>query len=98
MPQHGIVAVGKNLPAAVMTAVLLDKACRTQLTAMAAWFAPALVVAAGEPGGAITVSWPQAALTARRAIAAGTHLDEVHVSLAAIAAITPPRSAARVGN
>ena len=36
MPQHGIVAVGKDLPAAVMTAVLLDKACRTQLTAMAA--------------------------------------------------------------
>jgi ribulose-5-phosphate 4-epimerase/fuculose-1-phosphate aldolase len=36
MPQHGIVAVGKDLPSAVMTAVLLDKACRTQLTAMAA--------------------------------------------------------------
>jgi ribulose-5-phosphate 4-epimerase/fuculose-1-phosphate aldolase len=36
MPQHGIVAVGKDLPAAVMTAVLLDKACRTQLNAMAA--------------------------------------------------------------
>jgi ribulose-5-phosphate 4-epimerase/fuculose-1-phosphate aldolase len=36
MPQHGLVAVGKDLPAAVMTAVLLDKACRTQLTAMAA--------------------------------------------------------------
>jgi ribulose-5-phosphate 4-epimerase/fuculose-1-phosphate aldolase len=36
MPQHGLVAVGKDLPTAVMTAVLLDKACRTQLTAMAA--------------------------------------------------------------
>ena len=36
MPQHGIVAVGRDLPAAVMTAVLLDKACRTQLNAMAA--------------------------------------------------------------
>jgi L-fuculose-phosphate aldolase len=36
MPQHGIVAVGKDLPSAVMTAVLLDKACRTQLAAMAA--------------------------------------------------------------
>lgn len=36
MPQHGVVAVGKDLPAAVMTAVLLDKACRTQLAAMAA--------------------------------------------------------------
>jgi ribulose-5-phosphate 4-epimerase/fuculose-1-phosphate aldolase len=36
MPQHGLVAVGKDLAAAVMTAVLLDRACRTQLTAMAA--------------------------------------------------------------
>jgi ribulose-5-phosphate 4-epimerase/fuculose-1-phosphate aldolase len=36
MPQHGIVAVGPDVPAAVMTAVLLDRACRTQLTAMAA--------------------------------------------------------------
>jgi ribulose-5-phosphate 4-epimerase/fuculose-1-phosphate aldolase len=36
MPQHGIVAVGPDLPAAVMTAVLLDRACQTQLTAMAA--------------------------------------------------------------
>jgi ribulose-5-phosphate 4-epimerase/fuculose-1-phosphate aldolase len=36
MPQHGIVAVGPDAPTAVMTAVLLDRACRTQLTAMAA--------------------------------------------------------------
>ena len=36
MPQHGLVATGKDLPEAVMTAVLLDRACRTQLTAMAA--------------------------------------------------------------
>jgi ribulose-5-phosphate 4-epimerase/fuculose-1-phosphate aldolase len=36
MPQHGIVAAGPDVPAAVMTAVLLDRACRTQLTAMAA--------------------------------------------------------------
>jgi L-fuculose-phosphate aldolase len=36
MPQHGIAAVGKDMPSAVMTAVLLDKACRTQLAAMAA--------------------------------------------------------------
>jgi len=36
MPQHGIVAAGPDIPAAVMTAVLLDRACRTQLTAMAA--------------------------------------------------------------
>jgi len=36
MPQHGLVAVGKDLPSAVMAAVLLDKACRVQLDAMAA--------------------------------------------------------------
>ena len=36
LPQHGIVAVGPDIPAAIMTAVLLDRACRTQLTAMAA--------------------------------------------------------------
>jgi ribulose-5-phosphate 4-epimerase/fuculose-1-phosphate aldolase len=36
MPQHGLVAAGKDVPAAVMTAVLLDRACRTQLMAMAA--------------------------------------------------------------
>ena len=36
MPQHGLVAAGPTLPVAVMTAVLLDRACRTQLTAMAA--------------------------------------------------------------
>jgi ribulose-5-phosphate 4-epimerase/fuculose-1-phosphate aldolase len=36
MPQHGIVAVGVDMPTAIMTAVLFDKACRTQLDAMAA--------------------------------------------------------------
>jgi ribulose-5-phosphate 4-epimerase/fuculose-1-phosphate aldolase len=36
MPQHGIVAAGPDLPAAIMTAVLLDRACQTQLAAMAA--------------------------------------------------------------
>lgn len=36
LPQHGIVTVGADMPAAVMTAVLLDRACRTQLAAMAA--------------------------------------------------------------
>src|SRR5690348_13151446 len=36
LPQHGIVTVGPDLPAAIMAAVLLDRACRTQLTAMAA--------------------------------------------------------------
>src|ERR1700722_20186671 len=35
-PQHGIVTAGPALPAAVMAAVLLDRACRTQLAAMAA--------------------------------------------------------------
>ncbi|MBO0830906.1 MAG: class II aldolase/adducin family protein [Actinobacteria bacterium] len=36
MPQHGLVAAGPDLPSAVMTAVLLDRACQIQLTAMAA--------------------------------------------------------------
>lgn len=36
MPQHGLVTVGKDVAEAVMTALLLDRACRTQLTAMAA--------------------------------------------------------------
>jgi ribulose-5-phosphate 4-epimerase/fuculose-1-phosphate aldolase len=36
LPQHGIVTVGPDIAAAVMTAVLLDRACRTQLAAMAA--------------------------------------------------------------
>lgn len=35
MPQHGLVAVGKDIPTAVMTSVLVDKACRVQLSAMA---------------------------------------------------------------
>jgi L-ribulose-5-phosphate 4-epimerase len=33
---HGIVTVGPDVPTAVVTAVLLDRACRTQLTAMSA--------------------------------------------------------------
>ena len=36
LPQHGIVTAGPDLPAAVMAAVLLDRACWAQLTAMAA--------------------------------------------------------------
>jgi L-fuculose-phosphate aldolase len=36
LPQHGIVTVGPDIPAAIMTAALLDRACRTQLAAMAA--------------------------------------------------------------
>jgi L-fuculose-phosphate aldolase len=36
MPQHGVVTVGVDVPTAVMTAVLLDKACKVQLAAMAA--------------------------------------------------------------
>ena len=36
MPQHGLVAVGKDIPAAVITAIMLDRACRVQLSAMAA--------------------------------------------------------------
>lgn len=33
---HGIVTVGPDVPTAVMTAILLERACRIQLTAMAA--------------------------------------------------------------
>jgi ribulose-5-phosphate 4-epimerase/fuculose-1-phosphate aldolase len=33
---HGIVTVGPDVPTAVLTAVLLDRACRIQLTAMSA--------------------------------------------------------------
>jgi ribulose-5-phosphate 4-epimerase/fuculose-1-phosphate aldolase len=36
VPQHGLVTVGPDLATAVMRAVLLDRACRVQLTAMAA--------------------------------------------------------------
>jgi ribulose-5-phosphate 4-epimerase/fuculose-1-phosphate aldolase len=36
IPQHGIVTAGQDVPTAVMTAILLDRACRTQLGAMAA--------------------------------------------------------------
>lgn len=36
MPKHGLVAAGTSAEAAVMHAVLLDRACRTQLAAMAA--------------------------------------------------------------
>jgi len=36
MPRHGLLAAGTTVPAAVMHAVLLDRACRTQLLAMSA--------------------------------------------------------------
>jgi ribulose-5-phosphate 4-epimerase/fuculose-1-phosphate aldolase len=36
LPKHGLVAAGTSVQAAVMHAVLLDRACRTQLAAMAA--------------------------------------------------------------
>lgn len=36
MPKHGLVACGETVGAAVMHAVLLDRACGSQLTAMAA--------------------------------------------------------------
>ncbi len=36
MPSHGLVAAGPSVPRAVMHAVLLERACRTQLTSMAA--------------------------------------------------------------
>ena len=36
MPHHGLVAAGPSVPAAVMHAVLLERACRAQLLAMSA--------------------------------------------------------------
>jgi ribulose-5-phosphate 4-epimerase/fuculose-1-phosphate aldolase len=36
LPKHGLLAAGHSVPAAVMHAVLLERACRTQLTAMSA--------------------------------------------------------------
>lgn len=36
LPSHGIVAVGSDLPEAVMTAILLERACQLQLLTMAA--------------------------------------------------------------
>ncbi|WP_232668126.1 class II aldolase/adducin family protein [Pseudonocardia sp. TRM90224] len=36
LPRHGLVTVGASVGQAVMHAILLDRACRTQLTAMAA--------------------------------------------------------------
>ena len=36
MPKHGLVAAGRTVPAAVMHAVLLERACAVQLTAAAA--------------------------------------------------------------
>jgi len=36
MPQHGLAAVGRDIAHAVMTAVLLERACATQLAAQAA--------------------------------------------------------------
>lgn len=36
LPKHGLVAAGTSVQSAVMHAVLLDRACRTQLAAMAA--------------------------------------------------------------
>jgi ribulose-5-phosphate 4-epimerase/fuculose-1-phosphate aldolase len=36
MPRHGAVTVGPDIAGAVMAAVLLERACRTQLSALAA--------------------------------------------------------------
>jgi ribulose-5-phosphate 4-epimerase/fuculose-1-phosphate aldolase len=36
LARHGIVTVGSDVPTAVVTAVLLERACRIQLTAMGA--------------------------------------------------------------
>lgn len=50
IPQHGLIAAGRDIPSAVMYAVLLDRACRIQLMAAAAggprtWSSPEEVAA-----------------------------------------------------
>jgi phthalate 3,4-dioxygenase ferredoxin reductase subunit len=47
---------------------------------------------AGPLAGAVTVSWPQAAIAARRAIAAGTPFDEVQAAITAPRGPVPARS------
>ena len=58
LPQHGIVTVGPDLPAAVMAAVLLDRACRTQLTAR--WRRDRCA-----PGAPRTTPWPSVPTSGR---------------------------------
>lgn len=63
MPHHGLVAAGRTVAAAVMHAVLLDRACTAQLTAMAAgpvrsWSDPA------EARAKAAECWPESQLAA----------------------------------
>ncbi|WP_067479102.1 class II aldolase/adducin family protein [Actinomadura hibisca] len=63
MPKHGLVAAGPTAGAAVMHAVLLDRACRVQLTAMAA--GPVRVHSdAAEAAAKRAECWPAAQLDA----------------------------------
>ncbi|MGK5531016.1 class II aldolase/adducin family protein [Streptomyces sp. URMC 129] len=78
MPKHGLVAAGASVPAAVMHAVLLDRACRTQLTTLAA--GPARVWSgAAEARAKRAECWPESQLEAgwhylvRRAAARTPH-------------------------
>ncbi|WP_042411499.1 class II aldolase/adducin family protein [Streptacidiphilus carbonis] len=63
MPKHGLVAAGITVGAAVMHAVLLEQACRTQLDAMAAGH----VTVHSDPAEAVAkraLCWPQHQLEA----------------------------------
>ncbi|MQY06605.1 class II aldolase/adducin family protein [Actinomadura macrotermitis] len=63
MPKHGLVAAGPSAQAAVMHAVLLDRACRVQLAAMAA--GPVRVWSdAAEAAAKRAECWPAAQLDA----------------------------------
>ncbi|SMC52142.1 class II aldolase/adducin family protein [Kibdelosporangium aridum] len=74
IPQHGLVAVGTDVAHAVMHAVLLDRACGIQLTAMAAggpkrWSDPAevaLKTAECWPPSQIEAGWNYLARKTRR--------------------------------
>jgi ribulose-5-phosphate 4-epimerase/fuculose-1-phosphate aldolase len=65
LTNHGVVTVGADVPTAVVTAVLLDRACATQLLAMSAggwatWSPPAESLAKREhcyPPGLIRGAW-----------------------------------------
>ncbi|WP_018658440.1 class II aldolase/adducin family protein [Actinomadura flavalba] len=63
LPKHGLVAAGATVQAAVMHAVLLDRACQVQLAAMAA--GPVRVWSdAAEAAAKRTECWPPAQLDA----------------------------------
>ncbi|MDT0305897.1 class II aldolase/adducin family protein [Streptomyces sp. DSM 44917] len=63
LPKHGLVAAGTGVPAAVMHAVLLERACRTQLAAASA--GPVRVFSdAAEAAAKRAECWPESQLEA----------------------------------